>query len=786
MNQSVLSSDISDAEIVPVATTIFKDSIYQPSNALTADDITMVLCVRSHELNPWVTERIRLISTYYDPMPKVLVVDFGSEPTFAAELSTTCAQSGFTYEYIDDQGVYSPAAAHNRGFEKCQTELVFFCDVDCFGSSDMFARLGSIATSLRMREVIDTPMVLPVYHMNEADTQNFFEQPNTVDKSLYLDAFTYYSGITNFRKAENFFIAPYSNIFLISRKMFSLSGGYDERFRGHGSEDFEYLTRLALYIKNLPIPVNVTSDWLGPLTKNFNKARPYSGFRRLLESLSKPAENYGLRVHHLYHPKPRNAEWEAGNDWKRDRMREAFDAYIGKENNLLNADYIQREKTIACLCKHVDQWGYFTPLRLAGFRLDAVFDDLPPTIEALTAKLASGEIAGIAIFNPYMKSHANFKQLLLLAQSLGKEVIIIERGALPNTIYYDADVAYNSPNFTQEAFEKEEFTESEMDRASRYITDLRTGDKTLESMDSYSETATRYSALRLISKTICFIPLQLEDDMAVTMFVKGEQSYSEFASSLDATIDANPDVIFIVKPHPLSKLDLLGQKPNLFIANRSDNIHFLLDLASFVVCYNSGVGLLSIAHDRPTATIGNAFYNICRAGASVSSLQDAINRFQSGMLPPPHGNISQRLIAWFTLRRYSSFTAVDKISEFASRKAHGYTDILVTHFRWNGTDVTIKRQKQIAPFGKHSYQWAQIADALGLNPTKPKPEAPTPKKLSVVRRKVIVPLVLPFVALIGTKKDDVTKFNADPCGYFAKLKNPLYRLVGKVLFGTPK
>lgn len=196
---------------------------------------------------------------------------------------------------------YSPAAAHNRGFEKCETDLVFFCDADCFGSSDMFAKMASIATSLKMRTIIDTPLVLPVYHLNQADTQVFFDVEDMTCRSRFLDAMAFYSPLAEFRKEDNFFIAPYSNIFLINRRMFSLTGGYDERFRGHGSEDFEFLTRLGLYIKNLPMPVELTKDHLGPLREGFFSSRPYSGFRRFLEALSKPAENLGLRVFHLYH-----------------------------------------------------------------------------------------------------------------------------------------------------------------------------------------------------------------------------------------------------------------------------------------------------------------------------------------------------------------------------------------------------------------------------------------------------------------------------------------------------
>lgn len=165
-----------------------------------------------------------------------------------------------------------------------------------------------------------------------------------------------------------------------------------------------------------------------------------------------------------------------------------------------------------------------------------------------------------------------------------------------------------------------------------YIEELKAGDSTLEQMDDYATTRRKLAALASLKSPVLFIPLQLHDDMAVTMFIKGEQQYPEFSASLSETIDANPDIVFVVKPHPLSKLDHLTQKPNLILAAREDNIHCLLDIASFTVCYNSGVGLLSILHQTPTATLGNAFYNMAGAGYRASSVQDAIDVFRAGNL----------------------------------------------------------------------------------------------------------------------------------------------------------
>src|SRR5690606_31476044 len=119
------------------------------------------------------------------------------------------------------------------------------------------------------------------------------------------------------------------------RDLFSLIGGYDERFRGHGSEDFEFLTRLAIYGKHLPMPCDWRRDCYGPLKDEFYRQKDYVGFRRLFEAMSYPAEAFGQRVFHMWHPRDGEG-WTKDNDWKRTRLKDAFDTYAARDDMLIN------------------------------------------------------------------------------------------------------------------------------------------------------------------------------------------------------------------------------------------------------------------------------------------------------------------------------------------------------------------------------------------------------------------------------------------------------------------
>ena len=764
----------------------------------TCDDITAVYCLRAHATNRWVFERLRLVASHYQPRPPVLICDFGSAPPQAAKIRRICREEGLRYHRVDDEGLYSPAAARNRAFEATTTDLVFFCDIDTFGRASLFSELAMLASTLRMNETVDLVLAAPILHLSEVDTRRIMAGVERGERSATMDRIALEYLYRGKDREANAFVVPYSNNFLIHRNFFNLSGGYDERFRGHGSEDFEFLLRLHFYSKHLPLPEDPVSDKNSPMRDEFYAEKHYAGFRRLFEAQAYPAEHFGLRVFHLWHPR-NDGEWTNHNDWKRERFNEAVSGYMGNERGLLSVDALARPKKVLCVCKHSDHWGYFAPLRLAGYSLVPLYDDAPGTLAEATEAIASGTVDAIAVFNPYMWSHAAFKPLFLLAQERGVRTIVIERGALPSTIYYDDDVAHASVNFGEAAFAAETYTDQEIISAADYVTKVRRGQATLESMASYEATEQRYPGLKLLNRPICFIPTQLEDDMAVTHFATGFSAYSDFVGSLSDVIRDNPDVLFVVKPHPLSKLADMSGQANLIVAKSDDNIHFLIDCARWVVCYNSGVGLLSLLHGKPTITIGNTFYNYSGAGHRAATLADAVSKAR---LEPtaPSPDMVRRLAAWFMLRKYSTFCANDDIREFDRRKAHAYKDILVTQFRWGGSEFKLGRMKQSMPISNQSYLWARIgmepravptpatpnqAPSAKLVPAAPKPAAAAAPKPQVVRPWGPMKKAIHGSARIALRptlnEKDRERLERDPVDFFKKAKWPPNRFFGRLL-----
>lgn len=672
-------------------------------------DITMVFCVRLHDGNPWIADRLDGMAGYYRPCPPIVVVDFGSEPSHRDTIAAICARRGYRCHYVDDPGLFSLSLARNVGAGLCATDFIFFCDPDFISERDLFQRLAETADALDMRNVVDVMLNPPAFHLGAAETRQLESLDGAERQSRLLRKFAFTLNYAEVSGADERYVAPYSNVFLISRKMFFLVGGYDPSFRGHGSEDFEFLLRFCLHAGLLPLPEEPEKDLFGPLRANFYQARPYAGFRRLFELLSQPAEGLGLKVFHRHHPRAKEQDWYAAGDRKRENFLSAAQKYLADPARLLAIDHLDREKTIVCLCKNKDTLGYFLPLRLLGYRLVPVLSDKAEAVGEILSGLEEGRIDDIAIFNPYMKSHAAFRPVFDRAKALGRHTIVIERGALPATIYYDEDVCYNSGSFCEAAFLAEAFSAEELEDARSYVEELRQGGKTLEQMDAYEETAAKYRHLPGDHRIKCFVPLQLEDDMAVTLFLSGEQSYPQFLSSLSSLVASNSDVLFIIKPHPLSKTDLPLSSPNVIAADRDDNIHALIDSVDATLCYNSGVGLLSLMHETITITLGNAFYNLAGAGHRAPSAAAGIAALKTGELKRPSRDLVLRIAAWFVLRKYSRFRATDHIVEFQTRKSHGYKDIRVTELRWKGAVERLGRLSETVRFSWLSYAGARMA-----------------------------------------------------------------------------
>lgn len=403
-------------------------------------DITVCLGVRLHDDNPWIFDRLALQLIHYNPRPSFIIADLGSNLPYRKQLQALCADHGAEYVFDDYTGVYSASRAHNLAAKAANTPLLFFADPDFFSSSDLFSRLISILNNTGMHSRLDLMINLPVFHLGEKSTRYFLNMRSSETRSAALDRIK----ITTFGKIGKAvdFVAPYSNVFLCHKDGFNLTGGYDESFSGHGSEDFEFLLRFNCIMDLFPMPESPASDIYQPYSNDFYCQRDYSGFRRLFEAMSFSAETFGLSAFHLHHDKLENNEWLIQNDWQRENFQSRVMPYLENYAEILRHDWGNRSTNTLVLLPEPQNTDFFLPLRLVGHHLFPIYDrDLNNTTEL------NNLIKNIDAVT-FIDGSTRYSSLITTAQKLGKHVIRIHQGTLLNSWQYTCDDEPNADTLT--------------------------------------------------------------------------------------------------------------------------------------------------------------------------------------------------------------------------------------------------------------------------------------------------------------------------------------------------
>lgn len=675
-------------------------------------DITVCYAVRCSEINPWVMDRIEFALTFYSPKPNVMIVDFGSKYEYSIKIKELCDNNNGEYIHVEDYDVFSLAKARNIGFLNLKTDFLLLADIDYVYERDFFNKLCSLSNRLNLNQNPMKVLTMPIFHVNEEGTEQFESLTELNKKDRLIGQWETNCLGTKFGQVFEF-VAPYSNSIFLHRKMFDLSGGYCDEFRGHGSEDFEFLIRLAKLTSNIPVAQSLEKDFYGPLKSSFWGQKDYLGFRRYLEAFTLPCELLGLKTFHLWHDKPSaKGYWTQSNDWKRERFNSVLSKHSKSDCDLLAIDYIKRKHNALCIFSDKSQWGYFLPLRIAGYNLDLLCEKDDGSISEAMRKIEKKEIDRVFIFNPYMKSHVSFRGVIEVARKIGVQVTVIERGGLPSSIYFSDEVAYGDPAYGNIYSELDDiiFSDAELDNSLKLIGELTTGEHSLEAMEEYSTTWNKHALVRMTDRKKIFIPLQLRDDMAVNYFTEGFTDYHSYEESLQLAIETYPDILFLIKEHPLSKYDMswASAYENAIVVNQKDNIHALIDISDCVALYNSGVGLLALAHNKLLYNVGNAYYS---CGDNFSIHKDSILAIAgevsensiSDLLSERYFCKLNKFFAWLFFRKYSWFTAEDEIREFSDRKSHGYKNINVSILNLDNKKYILGNRTADTVFSNESY-----------------------------------------------------------------------------------
>lgn len=172
----------------------------------------------------------------------------------------------------------------NRAISLARTEYICLLDIDIWPDIELLEKY-----KLRIKQNLEPFYILPCLYLTKLGTKLLSEQ--NISKEILLAR--YYS----FSRKEFLHLASPSSITIMRRLDYKKLNGFNEKYSGHGFEDFDFLIRLGLLHNKLMPRKDFTS---------FNHARSplfAIGFKRYIGELCLDQLIEKDLAFHLYHHK---------------------------------------------------------------------------------------------------------------------------------------------------------------------------------------------------------------------------------------------------------------------------------------------------------------------------------------------------------------------------------------------------------------------------------------------------------------------------------------------------
>lgn len=544
-----------------------------------------------------------------------IVVDYGSEKENALKIEKHCEKLGFNYIHAGKPySLWNASAARNIGILSSTADYLIFEDVDLKHPHDFYEKINiEIKILLESNEWLF--FVIPVTYLTE-------------DGSI-LAKETFDDEIISFLKSESYknnssYIqhhAPASSFLVCKRDTALTIGGYDEAFEGWGFEDSDFWVRLLMKA-NIDKPRN----FFKLDTRNYSQQVNWNGWRSLFRIHADIVSNKGICSYHIWHP-----------------ISEHRFTHIREKNHKI---FLQN-------CKNYSAKNYsFTPLRKKNHPTDlflsknphswneALFKyfDNPIYIDEKNIELSSLEyileqnnIRHVIFNNPY----GNEKRLSIYEKlrSLNIKTYVVERGALPWSIYIDSNgFCAESTSYQEQEWENINISKDNMNATIEYIHNLKTSGSSLEPQASMLGGANLKRKLFGESEftKILFVALQSPSDTTTNYFCDQVGNYNNFineVSKLPYILPTGWKVVY--KNHPLT-LDKFSH-PDMTCV---DDYHIsdILECCDYVCLINSGVGVISSIYGKFTFNFGKAFYQCAGLNKAVSTATELVSHLEKDII----------------------------------------------------------------------------------------------------------------------------------------------------------
>jgi predicted glycosyltransferase involved in capsule biosynthesis len=612
------------------------ESVFPTSDA---PPLTIILAIRTSDFSLY-ESRLQLRDRCDLSGVSTVVVDDGCSETESQRIKSFCRARNWRYVYIDSgHSPFSLSRARNAGLQMAESEWIYIDDADMAYPEDFFQKL--IDELFLLDQTPFNFLTIPAVYLT-ADATSQVQETAEIDSHIpWLLSRTLLEnprGSPEGNSAIQSF-SPASAMLAMRRKTALTAGAYDTAFEGWGGEDRDFVFRLLALNTRLAKPKKFadTKNW------SLNDTHCFEGWRSLYRLLGEYMTRKGFYAFHLFHQP---------NAW-----REPKSANRNFEHARQKAiDYSERRK-IPCISvksRPRDVIIGFNPfitdpkVRETLGNPEIIDEDDSRHPDDFAAEVLRSPVNSVIMWNPYKKEWR--LRVLNALRELGVSPIVAERGALPNSIYFDANgLCILSDSYSEVNWTRKLSTE-EAQRTKEYIDGIRFGDKALEAQSRRIGATLLASQLTIPPDTkILFAPLQLLDDTVTSLFTEEGRDYPTYLRELERLSQGLPrNWILVYKNHPLSLV-----KVNVSSGVCADKYHIndILEACDAVVVYNSGTGLLAQAFNKRVFYFGKCFYAIDGVNSKFESIEGILTSL-SNLVPPD----SEKILRFYHFLRYAFYS----------------------------------------------------------------------------------------------------------------------------------
>ncbi|CAM3269864.1 glycosyltransferase [Cupriavidus taiwanensis] len=522
---------------------------------------------------------------------EILIVDDGSPQALAVRLEAECRTHGYAYHRLQTEHLpFSIGRARNAAAQCGLSDYIMFQDVDLMPYAGFYREVLGEAVVNGLDESVDNFLMFGVIYLTEAATQDFKKMDPRLRRQKYIQML-----LQNDQSAIEKFSTG-TSVTVWRRDYFLATGGNDPDFNGWGYEDLEYACRAIRRRKKFPLPSEFALDY-----RNFQSIVEYKGWKSIYRLFGDMTFQKGMVLFHAWHPVEHKSDYMAAKAKNRRLFERKLADFRDKE---LEPDPLPMHGSGKSLVLRNNPW--VTNRWIAPFLGEIVHideDHLPA--DTFMAFLRESGFDRVVFHNPY--ANPRMKALYDLVRANQFPFLVVERGALPDSVFFDpCGFNADSASYSPERWDKELSCEKRT-ATLEYIQRAVSDEESLEAQSPRLGAASLRKALRIgRGKKVLVAFLQRPTDTVIENFMGPMGTYENFLRLLARLPFAlRQDWELLVKQHPLeTDVVRIPGAINVDQCNTKD----LLELCDAMIAVNSGVGVLGLAFGKLVLHCGQAFY----------------------------------------------------------------------------------------------------------------------------------------------------------------------------------